>query len=110
MTWSPLLAPVELLTGTDEQPERRLAGIRPRPRSRSTLESLRKVHRLRVTIEKDLVRVKTVEFKSALRLRASHRIRIVLRAAKKGLGNPAMPDPRRLITQVIEAISENRVY
>ena len=68
------------------------------------------VDRLRVRIEKDLVRVETVEFESALRLRAAHRIRIVLRAAEQSLGNPAMPDPRRLVAQVIEAISENRVY
>ena len=44
---------------------------------------------------------------SPLRLWAGHTIRVVVRAApEEVLANPTVPDPARLITQIIEAVRE----
>ena len=109
MPRSSIVAPVELLAGAGEQAQGRLAGIGTGTRSRCPVEGRGEEDRLRVGIEKDLVRIKAVPGESTLRLGASHRIGVVACAAEDGLGDPAVPDSPGLVAEVIEVVREHGI-
>src|SRR5208337_595143 len=108
MPWPPVLAPVERVTA-GEQAQGCLAGIGTGTRGGGPVESRGEEDGLRVRIQKDLVRIKAVPGKSALRPGAGHRIGVVASAAKEGLGYPAVPDPSGLVAEVIEVVAENGI-